>query len=57
MDDLINKIAQFKVFMSVDLKSAYRQIPLRAKDRLYTACETDTISSVYLHAIWCNQWS
>ena len=36
MDDLINKLAQFKVFTSVDLKSAYHQIPLRAGDRPYS---------------------
>ena len=41
MNDLINKIAQFKFFSSVNLKYAYHQIPLRAEDRPYTAFEAD----------------
>ena len=41
MDDLIIKMAQFNVFTSVDLKSGYHQIPLRAGDGPYTACEAD----------------
>ena len=41
MDGIINKIAQFRVFTSVDLKSAYHQKPLRAEDRLYTAFDFD----------------
>ena len=36
-----NKMAQLKVFTSVDLKSAYHR----------------TISSVYPYVTWCNQWS
>ena len=41
IDDPIIKIAQFNVFVSVDLKSAYHQIPLRPGDRPYTAFKTD----------------
>ena len=41
MDNFINKIAQYKVFTSVDLKSAYHQIPLKPADRPYTAFEGD----------------
>ena len=38
MDNFINKIAQYKVFTSVDLKSAYH---LKSADRPYTAFEGD----------------
>ena len=41
MDEFINKIAQFKVFTAVDLKSAYHQIPLKNADRPFTAFEAD----------------
>ena len=39
INDLVNEIAQFRVFSTVDLKSAYHQIPLKAEDRKYTAFE------------------
>ena len=41
MDDFINKVAKYRVFTSIDLKSAYHQIPLRVEDRLLTAFEAD----------------
>ena len=41
MDDFINKVAQYRVFTSIDLKSAYHQIPLREEDRPLTAFEAD----------------
>ena len=37
--DLINDIAQNRFFSTVDLRSAYHQIPLRVEDRPYTAFE------------------
>ena len=39
INELVNKIAQFRVFSTVDLKSAYHQIPLKPEDRKYTAFE------------------
>ena len=39
INDLVNQIAQFRVFSTVDLKSAYHQIPLREEDKVYTAFE------------------
>ena len=35
----MNEIAQYRVFSTVDLKSAYHHIPLNIKDRKYTAFE------------------
>ena len=39
MDEFINKIARYKVFSTVDLKSAYHQIPIHEDDKPYTAFE------------------
>ena len=39
INDLVNQIAQFRVFSTVDLKSAYHQIPLREEDKPYIAFE------------------
>jgi len=36
---MINKIAQFQVFSTVDLKNVYHQISLNPEDRKYTAFE------------------
>lgn len=41
IDDIVNSIAQYKVFSTFDLRSAYHQIPLQPQDRLYTAFEAD----------------
>ena len=39
IDDQINRIVQHSVFSTVDLKSAYHQIPLLKEDRSFTAFE------------------
>ena len=36
---LVNKLAKFRVFSTFDLRSAYHQIPISKKDRLFTAFE------------------
>ena len=36
-DEIINKIAKYRYFSTIDLKSAYHQIPLRQEDCPYTA--------------------
>ena len=41
MDDQVNEIAQSKVYSTLDLKSAYHQIPLLAADWPHTAFEAD----------------
>ena len=41
IDEFVNKIAQYKVFSSIDLKSAYHQVPLKEEDKIYTAFEAD----------------
>ena len=39
MDDIVNKLAGYRVFTMVDLKSAYHQIPIKESDKAYTAFE------------------
>lgn len=39
IEDIVNKVANNKVFSTVDLKSAYHQIPIRDEDKQYTAFE------------------
>ena len=41
IDDQINRIAQHSVFSTVDLKSAFHQIPLLKEDRPFTAFEAN----------------
>ena len=42
INDQINEIAQYNVFSTIDLQSAYHQVPLRAEDRPYTAFEANS---------------
>ena len=39
IDDMINKLSQYKLFSTFDLKSAYHQIPLRETETKFTAFE------------------
>lgn len=39
--DLIHKMAKYKIFSKLDLKSAYYQVPLRETEKQYTAFEAD----------------
>ena len=39
IDDMINQIAQYRVFSTIDMKSAYHQIPISDSDKPYTAFE------------------
>ena len=39
ISNLVNKIAQYRVFITIDLQSAYHQVPLKDKDKPYTAFE------------------
>ena len=39
IDDLVNEMAQYRVFSTVDLRSAYHQVPLKDEDKPYTAFE------------------
>ena len=41
MDDLALEISKFKLYTSLDLKSAYHQIPIREEEREYTAFEAN----------------
>ena len=39
ISDMVNKIAQYRVFSTIDLRSAYHQVPLKDDDKPYTAFE------------------
>ena len=41
IDEMVNKLAQYKVFSTYDLKSAYHQIPIQEADKKYTAFEAN----------------
>ena len=41
MQNLVNKVAQYSHFSTLDLKSAYHQVEIPIEDRLYTAFEAD----------------
>ncbi|KRX86343.1 Retrovirus-related Pol polyprotein from transposon gypsy [Trichinella pseudospiralis] len=41
IDSLVQTIAKYRVFSTIDLKSAYHQIPIVNEERLYTAFEAD----------------
>ena len=39
INDLVNDIAQYRVFSTIDLRSAYHQVPLKEEDKQYSAFE------------------
>ena len=39
ISDMVNKMAQYRVFSTIDLRSAYHQVPLKKEDKAYTAFE------------------
>ena len=39
IDDTISKIAHYRVFSTIDLRSAYHHVPIKNEDKLYTAFE------------------
>ena len=41
ISDVVTQIAQYRVFSTIDLKSAYHQLPIRPEDCQYTAFEAD----------------
>ena len=41
IDEMTNQIAQFRVFSTIDLKSAYHQVQLRNEDKKFTAFEAN----------------
>ena len=41
IDETVNRIPQYLVFSTIDLKSAYNQVPLQDKDKCFTAFEAN----------------
>ena len=41
MDDLAQEITKYKIYCSLDMKSAYHQIPIKEEDKPYTAFEAN----------------
>ena len=41
IDDLVNHLAKYKIFSTLDLKSAYHQIKIPLEEKQYTAFEAD----------------
>ena len=41
IDEMTKQIAQYRVFSTIDLKSAYHQVPLREEDKKFTAFEVN----------------
>ena len=41
MNDTVREVATYKVFSTLDLKSAYHQVPIREEEKLYTGFEAD----------------
>ncbi|CAB4035831.1 Hypothetical predicted protein, partial [Paramuricea clavata] len=41
IDDVINNLAQYKVFSTFDSKSAYHQVPIKESDRKFTGFEAN----------------
>ena len=41
MQDVINKVSQYRVFSTLDLKNAYHQVELSQEARIYTAFAAD----------------
>jgi len=39
IDDIVNRVASYQVFSTIDLKSAYHQVPIREEDQQFTAFE------------------
>ena len=41
IDETVNRIAQYRVFSTTDMKRAYHQVPLRVEDKPLTAFEAN----------------
>ena len=57
IDDMVNNLAGYKVFSTLDLKSAYHQVPIKEADRKYTAFEAKWKTlSLPTHSFWGYKW-
>uniref|UniRef100_A0A8C4WTX5 ribonuclease H n=1 Tax=Eptatretus burgeri TaxID=7764 RepID=A0A8C4WTX5_EPTBU len=39
IDEMVERVANYKIFSTIDMRSAYHQIPIREEDKPYTAFE------------------
>ena len=44
MEDLASEIAKYKYFTTIDLKSAYHEIPIHSEDCHFTAFEANSMT-------------
>ena len=41
IDETVNKIAQYRDFSTIDLKSAYHEVPIKEEEKKYTTFEAN----------------
>ena len=41
MHDVVQKVAQYKIYSTLDMSSAYHQVEIPACDRMYTAFQAE----------------
>ena len=53
IDDIVNKIAQYRVFSTIDLHIAYHQVAMKDQVKPYTAFEA--FEAIQSFSVWCHQ--
>ncbi|KAJ8865578.1 hypothetical protein PR048_033098 [Dryococelus australis] len=51
IDYIVNKVASYKIYSRIDLRSAYYQVPIREEDNPYTAFEASGKHYQFTHVI------
>ena len=54
IDNIVNDLANYNIFSTFDLKSAYYQIPIAEDDKPYTAFEADGKLYQFCSAVWAH---
>jgi len=54
IDEMVERVANYKIFSTIDLRSAYHQIPIREEDKPYTAFEAGRRLSIQENPIRCH---
>lgn len=55
IEDMVNEIAMYQIFSTLDLTSAYYQVAIKPKEQKYTAFKAAV--SILSNSFWSNQWS